>query len=204
MSKEYFKYGEKELNHLCLCDEKMKNLINQYGFIKREVFKDFYFNFIYNIISQQISLQAKDTIIKRLIDKVNDITVENIINLSIDEFKELGISNRKANYILEFSDLIINKEIDLDDLKNLPTDKFIEVLTKCKGVGIWTAEMLLIFTCLREDILSYNDYGIRKGICLLYGLDSVSKKDFEYYKELYSPYGTVASFYLWELASKTN
>ena len=72
--------------------------------------------------------------------------------------------------------------------------------TQLRGVGTWTAEMLLIFTFGRHNILSFDDLGIRHGLMRLHSLEAISKKDFEKYRELYSPYGTVASLYLWRIA----
>ncbi len=77
-------------------------------------------------------------------------------------------------------------------------DEIIKDLTKLRGVGVWTAEMLMMFSLNRLNILSYNDLIIKKSICRLYGLEKLSKKDYLYYKDLFSPYGSIASLYLWE------
>ena len=69
-------------------------------------------------------------------------------------------------------------------------------------MGEWTVEMLLIHSLERPNILSYKDLGIRRGIMKLYGLSQLSKEEFEVYRKRYSPYGTTASIYLWEIASK--
>lgn len=71
-----------------------------------------------------------------------------------------------------------------------------------KGIGEWTAEMLLIHSLQRADVLSYKDLGIRRGIMRLYGLEELSKQEFNVYRKRYSPYGTVASIYLWEISSR--
>ena len=72
-------------------------------------------------------------------------------------------------------------------------------LCTLKGVGRWTAEMLLMFSLGRRDVLSFGDFGIRRGLCRIHGLDEeeLTKERFEQYRKLYSPYGTVASLYLW-------
>lgn len=71
-----------------------------------------------------------------------------------------------------------------------------------KGIGEWTAEMILIHSLERPDLLSYKDLGIRRGIMRLHGLEELSKKEFETYRKRYSPYGTVASIYLWEISAR--
>lgn len=73
-------------------------------------------------------------------------------------------------------------------------------LSKLKGVGEWTAEMPLIHSLERPDILSYKDLGIRRGLIKLYSLEELSKEEFETYRKRYSPYNTVASLYLWKIS----
>jgi len=72
-------------------------------------------------------------------------------------------------------------------------------LSALRGVGVWTAEMLLIFSLQRSDVLSWGDLAIKKGIMKLYGLESLSREQFEEYRRLFSPYNSVASLYLWEI-----
>jgi len=74
-------------------------------------------------------------------------------------------------------------------------------LTSLKGVGVWTVEMLLTFSLCRPNIVSYGDLAIRRGMMRLYGHTELPKECFERYAKRYAPYGSVASFYLWELSS---
>ena len=78
--------------------------------------------------------------------------------------------------------------------------EIIEALTAISGVGVWTAQMLLIFSLMRPDVVSYGDLAIRRGMMNMYGLRELSKEKFERYAKHYSPYGSVASLYLWELS----
>ena len=73
-------------------------------------------------------------------------------------------------------------------------------MTSLNGIGVWTAEMLMIFSMGRPDIVSWGDLAIRRGMCNLYNLKDISKVQFERYKKRYSPYGSVASLYLWALS----
>ena len=73
----------------------------------------------------------------------------------------------------------------------------IQTLTALPGVGVWTAEMLLIFALGRPDVVSWGDQAIRRGLMRLYGLETLNRVQFAEYRERYRPYGTVASFYLW-------
>lgn len=87
-------------------------------------------------------------------------------------------------------------------MPSLGDEQVIEKLTAIKGIGRWTAEMYLLFTLGRKDILSYGDYGIRKGICVLFGYKTLSKRRFEAVKRKFSPHLSLASLYLWEIAAE--
>ncbi|NMB12462.1 MAG: DNA-3-methyladenine glycosylase 2 family protein [Firmicutes bacterium] len=93
-------------------------------------------------------------------------------------------------------------EIDFDTLHTLTDAEVVRSLTALRGVGVWTAEMILIFSLGRPDVVSHGDLGIRRGMVALYGLDEVTREQFAKYAERYSPYGTVASLYLWRLAGQ--
>ena len=73
-------------------------------------------------------------------------------------------------------------------------------MTALRGVGRWTAEMLLIFSLGRPDVMSYDDFGLRKGLCKLYHHRDMPRKRFERYRHRFHPYGTAASLVLWEIA----
>ena len=81
-------------------------------------------------------------------------------------------------------------------------EEIIKTLTALPGVGRWTAEMLLIFSLERSDVLAFDDFGIRKGLCRLYRLEELTRVQFEEYRARYAPYATVAGLYLWEIAAQ--
>jgi len=88
----------------------------------------------------------------------------------------------------------------LDALREMPDETVIERLCALKGIGVWTAEMLLIFSLGRPDVLSWGDLAIRRGMTRLYGLKELTREKFEMYRKRYSPYGTVASLYIWAVS----
>ena len=90
----------------------------------------------------------------------------------------------------------------LDDFPSLPDAEIISRLSALDGVGVWTAEMLLIFSLQRPDVVSWGDLAIRRGMMALYGLNSLTRTQFDNYRKRYSPYGSVASLYLWALAAR--
>lgn len=199
---KYYKYGKKEIEHLKNADIKLGEEIDKIGMIKREINPDLFSALISSIIGQQISTKAAATVERRLIDIVKELTPENIYKVEIEDIQKCGMSTRKAVYIRNIAEATIKKSLDFDKLYKLEDDDFIKELVKLKGVGIWTAEMLLIHSLERDDILSYKDLGIRRGIERLYDLKDLSKEEFHLFKNRYTPYGTVASIYLWEISSR--
>lgn len=198
----YYEYGEKEIKHLKEVEPILGAEIDKIGMLKREIDKDVFSSLISSIIGQQISTKAADTVRQRLIDLTGGINPENIDNIEIEKIQKCGMSMKKAEYIKEIAKAAIEKTIDFESLYMLTDEEIIKELVSLRGVGEWTAEMLLIHSLERPNILSYKDLGIRRGIMRLHGLSDLSKKEFKWYEELYSPYGTVASIYLWEISSR--
>ena len=199
-----YKYGTKELNHLKKCDPHLKRAIERIGKIKREVSSEGLFESLaYTIISQQISGKAAMTVCERFRNICDPLTPEAIVNVDIMTIKQCGMSLRKATYIKGIAEAALAGKLDEEQLIKLSDDELVKELSCLKGIGPWSAEMLLIFTLKRPDIVSWGDLGIRRGMMNLYGLKELDQKTFRQYRERYSPYGTLASFYLWELASET-
>ncbi len=194
---KYIQYTNEQVSDLKTKDKTMCDLIEKVGVIQRELSPDIFDALIRSIVGQQISRKAAFTVYNRLTDRVG-ITPENIANAKVLTIKECGMSMKKAEIIQEIAFATITGAIKINDYENMTDEEIIKDLTKLRGVGVWTAEMLLMFSLNRLDILSYNDLIIKKSICRLYGLEKLSKKDYDYYKNLYSPYGSIASLYLWE------
>jgi DNA-3-methyladenine glycosylase II len=198
--KKYFEYGELEVNYLKSIDPKLKMTIEKIGKIERAVETDLFTALASNIVSQQISTKAAVTVWNRLVSLVDEVTPISLNKLSIEEIQKCGMSFRKASYIKEMVIKVVNKELDINSLNELSDDEVIKELVKIKGIGKWTAEMLLIFSMERANILSFDDLAIHRGLRILYGHDNVDKQLFENYCEVYSPYGSVASLYLWKIS----
>ena len=196
----YFEYGEKEIEYLKSKDKKLGCMIEKIGHIYREVDSDLFSAVVHNIISQQISTKAQLTIWNRMKDNFGDINFENICNSDIQEIQSFGITFKKAEYIKDFALKIKNGELNLKKILKLSDEEAIRELVKLKGIGIWTAEMILLFCMQRPNISSYNDLGIQNGLKIIYHHKEIDKKLFEKYRKRFSPYCSVASLYLWEVA----
>lgn len=197
-----FPYGPKEIEYLKRRDEKLGALIDAIGMIEREVILDPFAALIFSVVGQQISNKAALTVRQRLSDLLGSITPEKIAKTPLAAIQSCGMSARKAGYIKGIADAALSGQVDFGRLHTLSDEEVIRQLTSLRGVGVWTAEMVLIFSLCRPDVVSYRDFGIRRGMMLLYGLDELTKEQFEKYRQRYSPYGSVASLYLWRLAGQ--
>lgn len=196
----YFAYGDTEITYLKKKDRKLGEAIDRIGYIQREVKPDTFLAVIDCIISQQISSKAADTVLERLQSLLGRITPENIAMAEETTIQKCGMSMRKVSYIKGIGRAVLDGTLDLDALRNLPDEEAIKHLVKMPGIGVWSAEMLLLFSFCRPDVVSYGDLAIRRGMMNLYGLEELTKDRFLYYRKRYSPYGSVASLYLWRLS----
>lgn len=197
---QVFEYGQKEIEYLKKRDKKLGAAMDRIGMIQREITPDPFIALVSSIVSQQISSKAAATVWSRLDKLLGHITPESIAQADLSEIQSCGMSQRKAGYIKGIADAALSGEVDFTTLQTLADDEMVKKLSSLHGVGIWTAEMLLIFSLSRPDVVSYRDLAIRRGMMNLYGLKELSQEKFAQYRKRYSPYGTVASLYLWALS----
>lgn len=198
--KKIYCYDNKSIDFLSDVDKELGKVIENTGIIKRYVYDDFFEGLCYNIINQQLSMKSADTIFSGLKNRFGTLSPEKLTDEN--EIRNSGLPKTKACCISECAVLFSQGRWNDEMFGKMTDSEVIEVLTKVRGIGIWTAEMTLIFCLGRQDILSLSDYGIRKGLNALHGVDVNDKVEMEKYRKLYSPYGTVASFYLWEAAKE--
>lgn len=198
----FFSYGRAETDYLSARDPVLGAAIARIGHIDREVFPDLFEALINSIAGQQISGKALATVWARLCAAVGAVTPENLLAAGEERLRACGFSGRKVNYMLSAARAVADGALDIHSLVEKDDQEVIRTLTALPGVGRWTAEMLLTFSLQRPDVLAYDDFGIRKGLCRLYGLDSVSKAQFAEYRARYAPYATVAALYLWHIAAE--
>ena len=199
----FFIYNQLETNFLSERDPKMGSLIQKFGQIERKTLPDLFEALINSIVAQQISSKAAQTVYARLVDKCGIITPINLNKLTDIDIQTCGMSMRKAINIKKATQAVLSGKLEIEKLNELKDTEVISILSELDGIGIWTAEMLMIFSMQRKDILSYSDLAIRRAICILHNVEKISKLQFEHFKTLYSPYGSVASLYLWKLAGET-
>lgn len=196
----YFEYGATELEHLKKKDAKLREAIELIGPIERAVNPDLFASLIRSIVGQQISTKAQATIWARMNEQFAPFRPETLFTATAEEIQSCGMSMRKASYIKEISEAVHQKKIDLAALAEMSDDEVIKRLIELRGVGVWTAEMLLTFSLQRPDVVSYGDLAIRRGMRMLYRHRKITRPLFDKYRRRYSPYGTTASLYLWAIA----
>lgn len=196
----FFPYGQTEMEYLKQKDKKLAEVIDTLGFIERPVDTDLFSSVVHHILGQQISMKAQKTIWSRMQQMLGTVSAETIAAADTAQLQSLGITFRKAEYIKDFSHKVMSGEFILDDVKKMSDEDAIQALCRLKGVGIWTAEMILLFCLQRPNILSYGDLAILRGMRMVYHHRQIDKARFEKYRRRLSPYGSIASFYFWAVA----
>jgi DNA-3-methyladenine glycosylase II len=196
----YFKYSEKEIEHLKKADKKLAAVINRIGMIERAVNPDLFSALVHSIVGQQISSKAQQTVWERIQKKSGEITPAVIDSLTLEELQQCGISFRKASYIKSVAQKIARDEFDLEALHSMSDKEVCARLSELDGIGVWTAEMLMIFSMQRPNVLSYGDLAIHRGLRMVYRHQTIDKETFNNYWKRYTPYASVASLYLWAVA----
>ena len=197
-----FQYGQAEIAYLCGQDRRLGQAIERIGRIERPVIPDMFTALISSIVHQQISNKAAATVWSRVVERLGPILPEAIAATAVEDIQQCGMSLRKAGYIKSIAQAVVSKELILPELNQLSDDEVIQKLSGLPGVGVWTAEMLMIFSMQRPDIVSWHDLAIRRGIMNLYGLSELKRSQFDEYRKHYSPYGSVASLYLWQISKE--
>lgn len=198
----FFEYGEKETSWLKEKDSRLAGVIDKIGHIDREVDTDLFSSVVHHIIGQQISTKAQQTIWKRMNEAFGEVTAESIGKADVNTLQALGMTFRKAEYIKDFSEKLVSGEFDLAAVEQMPDDEAIRTLASLKGIGIWTAEMILLFCLQRPNILSYDDLAIQRGMRMVYHHRKIDRKLFEKYRRRLTPYCSVASLYFWAVAGE--
>ena len=122
-----------------------------------------------------------------------------VLAMSVDELRSAGLSRQKAAYLRDLAQHFCDNPAIFDDLDHLDDEDIITQLTAVKGIGVWTAQMFLIFTLVRPDVFAPDDVGLQRGIKLLYGMSAVPPKvELVALADKWRPYRTIASLHLWQ------
>jgi DNA-3-methyladenine glycosylase II len=192
-------YWSSAIAHLTKVDPILSTVINkhkntQYLRCTNTLFKTFFSI----ILGQQISIEAANSIEKRIKSQIKSITPKNVLNTRDSNLRLLGLSFRKIQYIKGIANLIIKNRNFFTSLSKMNDDDAISALSTLYGIGPWSAEMFLIFQYNRQNILPLGDIGLINSFCNNYNIDKkIFLKTIPYYKKIWNPYCTVATWYLW-------
>ena len=197
---KFFRYGKKEIDYLKSRDKKLATVIDAVGPIRREMDRDLFSSVVRHIVGQQISSKALAAVWGRLKEGLGAVDAAAVLGAGEERLHSFGMSFRKAEYISDFARKIADGEFSLSALKKMNDAEAIAALSSLKGIGVWTAEMILLFCMERPDVLSFGDLAIHRGLRMVYRHREITKARFERYRRRYSPYGSVASLYLWAVS----
>lgn len=162
--------------------------------------KDHFYSLVRAITNQQLSGKAADTIFGRVLKLLpkEKLDPKEILKLPDDTLRSAGLSYGKISYLKDLAYRTVNKQIPFGSFENLPEEEIILELTKIKGIGVWSAEMFLMFHLARPDVFSYGDLGLRNAIQKIYKMKKhPTPKEAEKLSKKWSPYRTYASKILW-------
>ena len=197
---KFFRYGEAETAYLKSKDKKLAAVIDIVGPIRREMDTDLFSAVVRHIVGQQISGKALAAVWGRLLSGLGTVDAATVLDAGEDKLHSCGMSFRKASYITAFAKKVDSGEFRLAALKKMSDTEAIAALSSLSGIGVWTAEMILLFCLGRPDVLSFGDLAIQRGLRMVYRHREISKERFERYRRRFSPYGSVASLYLWAVS----
>ena len=193
------KYWNKAKKYLSKKDRVMKILIEKYKQKTLTTRKDIFFSLCKSIIGQQISVAAANSVFKKFQEACNGkINPKIVKKITIQKLKKCGLSRQKAKGIKELSIKFSNKSFNPNLIKKMTDEEAIVYLSTLRQIGRWSAEMILLFTFNRENIWPIQDIGLLRAISNNYKKKYLPPKNFvSFLRKRFSPYCSVATWYLW-------
>lgn len=183
-------------------DSGLYHVIRQLGPIPHQTFKDPFVYLIRTIAGQQLSVKAANSINEKFKQLIQQPTPEKVLKLTAEELRSVGFSYKKAEYIHHIARFWIDEKITIATFKDLTDEEIITLLTKIKGVGRWSVEILLAFSLGRPNVFFADDLGIQQGMAIIYGWDHSDKKELKRLMlnkaETFAPHCTMVCLYIWE------
>ena len=189
----------KAILHLKKSDPVLRSIIESIGACRMEFGPPEFASLAESIVYQQLHGKAAATIFKRFAAAAGvPLTPAGILKLSDEQLRAVGLSKQKSSYMKDLAIKTRDGLLDFSKLPGMPDQEVIKHLTQVKGIGVWTAHMFLIFTLKREDVLPTGDYGVQAAMKKHYRKRKMPKpKDMEKIARAWSPYRSVACWYLW-------
>jgi len=191
-------YWGEACKHLVKKDRVMKRLIPKFGTARLETRGDAFVTLARSIVGQQISVKAAQTVWDRFAKLSRRLTPRQVLKLKVDDMREAGLSARKVEYLVDLALHFDNGELHVTNWQAMDDEAIIAELVAIRGIGRWTAEMFLIFHLMRPNVLPLDDVGLINGISQSYfSGEAVSRSDAREVAAAWSPYCSVATWYIW-------
>ena len=184
--------------HLSRKDRVMKKIIAQSGDVILESRGDAFVTLARSIVGQQISVKAAQSVWERFAKLSRKLTPAGVLKLKVDDMRAAGLSARKIEYLVDLALHFDSGAVHVKQWQGMDDEAIIAELVAIRGIGRWTAEMFLIFHLLRPNVLPLDDIGLINGISRSYfSGEPVSRSDAREVAQAWSPYCTVATWYIW-------
>lgn len=185
-------------------DPKLVKIIERVGSYQIKKRNNHFATLVESIISQQLASSAAEAIFHRFKKLYPSFPKPiHILKTKDSKLRSVGLSKMKVEYLKDLARKIEDGQLEIKSLSKMTDDKIIEELTQVKGIGIWTAQMFLIFSCGRFDVLPTGDLGLRKGVQMAFSLPELpTPKQVEEIGIRWKPYRSVATWYLWKSLQK--
>jgi DNA-3-methyladenine glycosylase II len=178
-------------------DPQLGSVIQAHGSITRQPRTDYFASLVRAIVGQQLSVKAAATIFERFVAATH-LDPHTVTQLTEEQRKAIGLSRSKARYIQDLAAHFVQDAAVFNHLDSLSDDNVIGELTAITGIGVWTAQMFLMFTLIRPDVFAPDDVGLQQAVKRLYGWGEVPPRStLEAFAERWKPYRTTASWHLW-------
>ena len=191
---------QRGVRHLRKADPVLGEVIRKSAPFQLRLHHDRFQALVFSILAQQISGSAARSIRKKLelFLQPEGVSPERICGLHVEDLRKVGLSKQKASYILDLAQRVHRGELELRRMGRLSDESVIEALVQVKGIGVWTAQMFLIFSLGRLDVFPHTDLGVRTAIQRLYGLEELPDREVSHrIAAPWRPYASIASWYCW-------
>ena len=191
-------YWDDACKHLMKKDRVMKRLIPQFGEATLQTRGDAFTTLARSIVGQQISVKAAQTVWDRFAKLPRKVTPANVLKLKVDDMRAAGLSARKVEYLVDLALKFDAGAVHVKSWEEMDDEAIIAELVAIRGIGRWTAEIFLMFHLMRPNVLPLDDVGLINGISKNYfSGESVSRSDAREVAAAWSPYCSVATWYIW-------
>lgn len=192
------------LKHLAVADARLEDIIKSVGAYEIKLQKDPFHSLVESIIYQQPAGSAADAIFRRFVKIYGSFPRSaRLLATKDSKLRAAGLSGRKIEYLKDLSARVSDGRLKLSQLPKLPDDQVIDQLLQVKGIGRWTAEMFLIFSLGRQDVLPVGDLGLRKAVQKAYSLEELPSPEIIYnIAKPWKPYRSIATWYMWKSLEK--